>query len=844
MADTFKLVSEKTGLFNSFTVDEFQSLISEANTVSFSENQLIVQEHDLGDALYIIINGTVDVFTSTPTGEELLLATLQKGDYFGEQALLFDSLQKRNASVRANTNTILLKVTYQDFRKVLSKDPNLKNKLVEIGNHQIRAKALRQSSLFRAIRPEELSGDWYIEKTFSDNQVIFNEGDPADSLYLITSGIAEVYRKEGENQKLLAKLREGQCFGELALLQQKPRAATVIAQEGLKTLCIQGNKFIQLYEKHPEIREYLQTLQTVYSLSGKGFVTQHIGEFMGMQSITTIYHLLDGTNAIASHVIGKSIVNMTLSGADITKAENLVFEENNQWIKRELLISNNRIISVTSEGFWSELGKIYQMILEQTPLDDIEIETFRKIGLISPEKQSISDDPNQIICQCLQIKLSTFQNIIQLQKCSTTTQLTKLTGASTVCGSCQFLVQEIVEGKPNWIPVRLSQRIPVSKDIATFRFIPLTGKLQLGKPGQHIVIQAKIDGKWVQRSYTFTSSYSETSYCEITVKRIDGGYFSNWLFDHLNHEAEIRISPPTGEYFVDLSKKTPIVCLVAGIGMTPALAIYRALLKGDSSRALYIDYTTSFADQLVYRQELEHTHNPNIKTQFRISREQGRITEHDVQDIVRKYPDADFYICGPIGFEEAVTDYLINWGVAETQIFVEKFFSPPREPEVEEKVIDRSYFYIGISLLALFFIQYILHLKLGFLEKWQNQEIYKMLSGTVVALFIAIQWYFPVLRIRRKSVEAAKQYTIHKQIGAFAPLIYYFHSTKVGFGFLFMLSTAYFTNNLLGLFNHDLVKNSMQRRRYSEVWLAPHIILSLLTVALMIYHIFIAIYYE
>lgn len=844
MADTFKLVSEKTGLFNSFTEEEFQSLISEAITISFNQGELIVKENDQGDALYIIINGDVDVFTSTHTGDELLLARLHLGDYFGEQALLFDNLQKRNASVRASTNTILLKITYSDFRKVLSKDPSLKNKLLEIGNHQIRAKALRQSSLFRAIRPEELSGDWYIEKTFPDNQVVFNEGDLADSLYLITSGSAEVYRKDGEKQTLLAKLREGQCFGELALLQQKPRAATVIAQENLKALCIQGNKFIQLYEKHPEIREYLQTLQTVYSLSGRGFVTQHIGEFMGMQSITTIYHLVDGTNAIASHVIGKSIVNMTLSGVDTSKAENLIFEDSNQWVKRELLISNNKIISITSEGFWSELGKVYQMILERIPIDDIELETFRKTGLISPEKQAISNDPNQVICQCLQIKLGTFQNIIRQEKCSTVTELTKFTGASTVCGSCQFLVQEIVEGKPDWIPVRLSQRIPINEEVCTFRFIPLTGKLQAAKPGQHTVIQAKINGNWVQRSYTFTSPYNEPSYCEITVKRVTDGFFSNWLFEHLNHESEIRLSRPAGEYFVDLSKKTPVVCLVAGIGMTPALSICRAISKGNGSRALYIDYTASFEEQLVYKEELEKSENANIKVHFRVSRQQGRITEHDVQEIVRKYPDADFYICGPIGYEEAVTDYLINWGVAETQIYVEKFFSPPRELEVEEKIIDRSYFYIGLSLLALFFIQYFFHLKINFLERWQTQEIYKMLSGSLVALFIMAQWYFPVLRIRRKSVEAAKQYTIHKQIGAFAPLIYYFHSTKIGFGFLFMLSTVFFTNNLLGLFNHDLVKNRTERRRYSELWLAPHIILSLSTVALMIYHIFIAIYYE
>ena len=159
--------------------------------------------------------------------------------------------------------------------------------------------------------------------------------------------------------------------------------------------------------------------------------------------------------------------------------------------------------------------------------------------------------------------------------------------------------------------------------------------------------------------------------------------------------------------------------------------------------------------------------------------------------------------------------------------------------------VSRSYVYIGVALLGGFFLQYLCALKWNWLENWQTQNTYKIWSGFAIMLFILFQWYFPILiRIRRKSVEVAHHYMRHKQVGAFAPLVYYFHSTKPGYGLLFMLSSAYFTNSLLGVFSYDMIKDRRERMRYSPYWLASHIILAILTITLMAYHIVISFYYE
>jgi predicted ferric reductase len=228
---------------------------------------------------------------------------------------------------------------------------------------------------------------------------------------------------------------------------------------------------------------------------------------------------------------------------------------------------------------------------------------------------------------------------------------------------------------------------------------------------------------------------------------------------------------------------------------------------------------------------------------LRVTKEQGRLSEKDIRELIEKYSQADFFICGPDIYQDTVALYLRNCQVNEHSIHVETFNSPATD-KVEVELNSRTYLYFGLALFAAFFLQHIFNLKLGWLENWQTRETFKMWSGLAVTLYLLAQWYFPTLRLRKKSLEASKQYTIHKQIGALGPLLYYFHSTKLGFGFLFMLSTFFFANNLLGLINHDLVKTPEKRRRYSYFWLAPHIVLSLLIMALTIYHIAIVFFYE
>ncbi len=77
------------------------------------------------------------------------------------------------------------------------------------------------------------------EKEYSDGQAIFAEGDPGDSMYFIVKGCVRIEKRAqatGAVQKTLAVLEAGDYFGEMALLDQKPRSASAVAAGGARIL--------------------------------------------------------------------------------------------------------------------------------------------------------------------------------------------------------------------------------------------------------------------------------------------------------------------------------------------------------------------------------------------------------------------------------------------------------------------------------------------------------------------------------------------------------------------------------------------------------------------------------
>jgi hypothetical protein len=94
---------------------------------------------------------------------------------------------------------------------------------------------------------------------FEPGEIIFRQGDPGDLVYTILRGEVEVIREEADGaERLLAKMGEGEYFGEMALISDAPRTATVRALTPVDAVSMGGSDFTALYAYLPGLRQRVE----------------------------------------------------------------------------------------------------------------------------------------------------------------------------------------------------------------------------------------------------------------------------------------------------------------------------------------------------------------------------------------------------------------------------------------------------------------------------------------------------------------------------------------------------------------------------------------------------------
>jgi CRP-like cAMP-binding protein len=91
---------------------------------------VIITEGEVGDKLYLIARGQVEVLTTNPAGKQRSLAVLRPGDHFGEMALLYDI--PRTATIRAREPVQLYSLNKEDFNELLLSEPALREQIERI----------------------------------------------------------------------------------------------------------------------------------------------------------------------------------------------------------------------------------------------------------------------------------------------------------------------------------------------------------------------------------------------------------------------------------------------------------------------------------------------------------------------------------------------------------------------------------------------------------------------------------------------------------------------------------------------------------------------------------------
>jgi CRP/FNR family cyclic AMP-dependent transcriptional regulator len=115
---------------------------------------------------------------------------------------------------------------------------------------------LRRVPLFAGIEPSRLKLLAYTSDvvTYQASQVLFKKGDVGDAAYVIIKGDADVIVASGDGGEIpIAVLHDGDFVGEIAILCDTPRTATVRAKGELKALRIRKEPFFELLHQFPEM---------------------------------------------------------------------------------------------------------------------------------------------------------------------------------------------------------------------------------------------------------------------------------------------------------------------------------------------------------------------------------------------------------------------------------------------------------------------------------------------------------------------------------------------------------------------------------------------------------------
>ena len=222
-------------------------------------------------------------------------------------------------------------------------------------------------------------------------------------------------------------------------------------------------------------------------------------------------------------------------------------------------------------------------------------------------------------------------------------------------------------------------------DCVSLRFrLPDGAKLK-AKPGQFMTFSWLLAGEKVIRSYTISSSPTQTGYIEITPKRVKVGLVSVFLNEHAPIGLTVEAMGPAGHFCFDERTQKQIVLLAAGSGITPMISILRFLDDRCLDTEVTLCYIVRTQRDIIFETEIERLKQslPTFRCFTILTRPEagwkgltGHIRRDVLADIVKVRKEASFFLCGPEPFMNDTVAALEELGVDHNRIKQERFRTP------------------------------------------------------------------------------------------------------------------------------------------------------------------------
>eukprot|EP00930_Biecheleria_cincta_P032185 TRINITY_DN2233_c0_g1_i1.p1 TRINITY_DN2233_c0_g1~~TRINITY_DN2233_c0_g1_i1.p1 ORF type:complete len:424 (+),score=127.91 TRINITY_DN2233_c0_g1_i1:56-1273(+) len=220
-AERIKHVMNKSFLFNTLDRQNFSVILQAFQEKTIAAGERIIQEGDDGDCMFLIESGAFDC-KKIIGGEEKVVKKCGQGDVFGELALLYS--QPRAASVEATEESLVWQLDRETFTHIV-RDASSKRR-------EVFMEFLHNVPLMKSLESYDLMqlADCLQPHPFQKGDRIISQGDVGDIFYIVEDGELQALKSvDGAAEQEVMTYKKGDYFGELALIKDAPRAASVIA---------------------------------------------------------------------------------------------------------------------------------------------------------------------------------------------------------------------------------------------------------------------------------------------------------------------------------------------------------------------------------------------------------------------------------------------------------------------------------------------------------------------------------------------------------------------------------------------------------------------------------------
>lgn len=248
--DTLALMQARIPVFAAINPLNFRELILGSQVLAPAAGDVIFRKNDYTNSFFTILAGTVELEVGEEQKSRLSLGA---GQFFGEMSLL--SGRRRSATTRAGPGCVLIESPRREINKLISSVDGVRRVIDE---HFI-ARAIQTSfapgASLDELRTVAASARL---KRYQPDEVIFAEGDEADSLHLIRSGSVAVARDLGGREVVTSYVAAGNYVGEMGLVSRTARSATVRATVATETISLGAAAFHELLGRNPALRDQVE----------------------------------------------------------------------------------------------------------------------------------------------------------------------------------------------------------------------------------------------------------------------------------------------------------------------------------------------------------------------------------------------------------------------------------------------------------------------------------------------------------------------------------------------------------------------------------------------------------